>query len=154
LAENARRIPAAPLYAPPPVVTNERNRFAAAAASKQAKLPLQAIMLELGGRSTAPAADTAAHWAMEEAGPEAVPLVMPSDQRIGAAATFLSPAEAGLKAVKAGLLVTFGVKASHRKPVGGHTLARLLIPRLLLAFATIGYARVTSSKASYCATLG
>ena len=40
LADTARRVPSAPPYAPPLVITNEQNRFGVAAAFKNAKLPL------------------------------------------------------------------------------------------------------------------
>src|SRR5271166_2387790 len=71
LADTARRIPSPP-YAPPIVLTNEHNRFGVAAAFKQARLPLGAIVLEPEGRSTAPAAAVAAHMALRKAGHDAV----------------------------------------------------------------------------------
>jgi mannose-1-phosphate guanylyltransferase/mannose-6-phosphate isomerase len=118
LVDTARRVPAAPPYAPPLIITNEQSRFGVAAAFKQAKLHHQGIVLEPDGRSTAPAAAVAAHLAVERAGPEAVLLVMPSDHHIERPRAFLDAVSAGLDAAKAGMLVTFGVKP--RKPETGY----------------------------------
>jgi len=117
LADTARRIPSAPPYAPALAITNEQNRFGVAAAFKNAKLPLQGIVLEPEGRSTAPAAAVAAHMAIERAGADAILLIMPSDHHIANPRAFLDAVEAGLEAAKAGLLVTFGIKPA--KPETG-----------------------------------
>jgi mannose-1-phosphate guanylyltransferase/mannose-6-phosphate isomerase len=110
LADTARRVPASAPFAPPFVIANEQNRFGVAAAFKQAKLPLQGIVLEPEGRSTAPAAAVAAHLAIEKAGPEAMLLVMPSDHHIDRPRAFLDAVQTGLEAARQGLLVTFGIK--------------------------------------------
>ena len=110
LAETARRVPSAPPYSPPFVITNEQNRFGAAAAFKNARLPLQGIVLEPEGRSTAPAAAVAAHLAIQKAGPDAIVLVMPSDHHIDKPRAFLEAVETGIEGAKAGMLVTFGIK--------------------------------------------
>ncbi|MBI4723932.1 MAG: mannose-1-phosphate guanylyltransferase/mannose-6-phosphate isomerase, partial [Rhodomicrobium sp.] len=118
LVDTARRVPAGSLYAPPFVITNEQNRFGVASAFKQANIPLQGIVLEPEGRSTAPAAAVAAHLAIETAGPDALLLVMPSDHHIDSPRAFLDAVEAGLQAARNGLLVTFGVKPC--KPETGY----------------------------------
>jgi mannose-1-phosphate guanylyltransferase/mannose-6-phosphate isomerase len=118
LTDTARRVPSSPPYAPPFVITNELSRFGVAAAFKNAKLPLQGIVLEPEGRSTAPAAAVAAHLAIEKAGPDAVLLIMPSDHHVGKPRAFLDAVEAGLEAAKSGMLVTFGVKPA--KPETGY----------------------------------
>jgi mannose-1-phosphate guanylyltransferase / mannose-6-phosphate isomerase len=117
LTDTARRVPAGKPFTPPFVITNEQNRFGVAAAFKNAKLPLQGIVLEPEGRSTAPAAAVAAHLAIEKAGPGVVLLIMPSDHHIGAAGAFLAAVEAGYEAAQNGMLVTFGVKPA--KPETG-----------------------------------
>src|SRR5712671_1471614 len=118
LVDAARRVPASLPYGPPLILTSEQNRFAVAAAFKNAKLEHQGIVLEPQGRSTAPAAAVAAHLALEKAGPDAVLLVMPSDHHIENPRAFLDAVETGLEAAKSGLLVTFGVKPS--KPETGY----------------------------------
>jgi mannose-1-phosphate guanylyltransferase / mannose-6-phosphate isomerase len=110
LADTARRVPPSPPFAPPFVITNEHSRFGVAATFKNAKLPVQAIVLEPEGRSTAPAAAVAAHLAMKQAGPDTLLLIMPSDHHIEKPDAFLEAVEAGTEAARSGLLVTFGVK--------------------------------------------
>ena len=112
LADAARRIPSTPPYAPPFVIANEQNRFSVAAAFKKAGLPLEGIVLEPEGRSTAPAAAVAAHLAIQKAGPDAIVLLMPSDHHIEDPQAFLDAIEAGASAAKDGMLVTFGIKPS------------------------------------------
>ncbi len=113
LADTARRLPSAPPFTPPFVITNEQNRFGVAAAFKNAGLPLEGIVLEPEGRSTAPAAAVAAHLAIEKAGPGAVVLLMPSDHHIGNPRAFLDAVETGAEAARSGTLVTFGVKPAQ-----------------------------------------
>ena len=118
LADAARRVPSVPPYTPPFVITNEQNRFGVAAAFKHAGLPLESIVLEPEGRSTAPAAAVAAHLAIEKAGPDAIVLLMASDHYIENPRAFLDAVEAGAEAAKGGMLVTFGIKPS--KPETGY----------------------------------
>jgi mannose-1-phosphate guanylyltransferase / mannose-6-phosphate isomerase len=113
LVDTARRVPAEPPYAPPFIITGEQSRFAVEAAFKNANLKHQGIVLEPVGRSTAPAAAVAAHLAIEKAGPDAVLLVMPSDQHIENPRAFLDAVDTGLGAARNGMLVTFGVKPSR-----------------------------------------
>ncbi len=110
LADTARRLPSTPPYTPPFVIANEQNRFGVAAAFKKAGLPLEGIVLEPKGRSTAPAAAVAAHLAIDRYGPDAIVLLMPSDHHIGDPRSFLDAVEAGALAAKDGALVIFGVK--------------------------------------------
>ncbi len=117
LVDAARRVPSAEPYMPPLIITNEENRFGVAAAFKNAKLAHQGIVLEPAGRSTAPAAAVAAQLAIENAGPDAVLLIMPSDHHIDNPRDFLDAVEAGCEAAKNGMFVTFGVKPS--KPETG-----------------------------------
>jgi mannose-1-phosphate guanylyltransferase/mannose-6-phosphate isomerase len=112
LADTARRIPSTPPYAPPFVIANEQNRFGVAAAFKKAGLPLEGIVLEPEGRSTAPAAAVAAHLAIQKAGPDAIVLLMPSDHHIEDPRAFLDAVEAGASAARDGMLVTFGIEPS------------------------------------------
>src|ERR1700752_2101610 len=69
LIDTARRIPAAPPFSLPLIITGEQHRFSVAAAFKNAKLAHQGIILEPEGRSTAPAAAVAAYLALKKAGP-------------------------------------------------------------------------------------
>lgn len=124
LSDTARRVPSAPPYSPPLVITNEQNRFGVAAAFKKAKLALDHIVLEPEGRSTAPAAAVAAHLAMENAGPDAVLLIMPSDHHMDNPPAFLEAIEAGLEAARSGMLVTFGIKPA--KPETGYGYVKTL----------------------------
>jgi mannose-1-phosphate guanylyltransferase/mannose-6-phosphate isomerase len=118
LADTGRRVPSKAPYSPPYVITNEQNRFGVAAAFKNAGLPLEAIVLEPEGRSTAPAAAVAAHLAIKKAGGDAIVLLMPSDHHIENPSAFLKAVEKGAQAAKDGLLVTFGVKPA--KPETGY----------------------------------
>jgi len=124
LADTARRVPSAAPYAPPFVITNEQNRFGVAAAFRKAKLPLQGIVLEPEGRSTAPAAAVAAHLAIAKAGPDAILLIMPSDHHIDEPRAFLDAVESGLEAARGGMLVAFGVKPA--KPETGYGYVKTL----------------------------
>jgi mannose-1-phosphate guanylyltransferase / mannose-6-phosphate isomerase len=128
LVDAARRVPASLPYGAPLILTSEQNRFAVAAAFKNAKLEHQGIVLEPQGRSTAPAAAVAAHLALEKAGPDAVLLVMPSDHHIENPRAFLDAVETGLEAAKSGLLVTFGVKPSKPETGYGYVKAAAAIP--------------------------
>jgi mannose-1-phosphate guanylyltransferase / mannose-6-phosphate isomerase len=110
ISDAARRVATNSRFADPFVITNEQNRFGVAAAFKQAGLALAGIVLEPEGRSTAPAAAVAAFLALENGGPEAAVLLMPSDHHIGNPAAFREAVKGGLEAAKAGMLVTFGVK--------------------------------------------
>lgn len=117
LVDAARRVSSRSSFAPPFIITNEENRFGVAAAFKNAKLVYQGIVLEPEGRSTAPAAAVAAELAIEKAGPDAVLLIMASDHHIDDPSAFLDAVEAGYKAAKKGMFVTFGVKPN--KPETG-----------------------------------
>jgi mannose-1-phosphate guanylyltransferase/mannose-6-phosphate isomerase len=110
LVDAARRVAGVKHFAPPLIITNEENRFGVAAAFKRANLPYQRVVLEPAGRSTAPAAAVAAYLALENAGPDAVILIMPSDHHIEHPRAFIEAVEAGYGAAKAGQFVTFGVK--------------------------------------------
>jgi hypothetical protein len=106
-------------YAPPFVITNEQNRFDAASAFKNARLPLQGIVLEPEGRSTAPAAAVATHLAIQKAGPGAIVLVIPSDHHIDKPQAFLDAVETGLERasdVRAGRLVMTTACAGGSRP--------------------------------------
>ena len=100
LVDAARRIPSTKPYAPPLIITNEKNRFGVVAAFKNARLAHQGIVLEPVGRSTAPASAVAAQLAIEKAGPDAVLLIMPSDHHIDDPHAFLDAVEAGYEEAK------------------------------------------------------
>ncbi len=104
---SARRL-AGPGFAPPLVVTGAEFRFIVTEQLAAAGVDPGAILIEPEGRNTAPAVLAAAVHAAA-ADPEAILLVAPSDHVIPDAAAFRAAVQAGLPAVAAGRLVTFGI---------------------------------------------
>ena len=96
-----------PSYAPPLVLTNVDFRFLATDQASAAGLMDARVIVEPSLRDTAPAVLTAALLLKEK--PEELILVAPSDHVIGDSSAFHAAIEAGVPAVNAGALVTFGV---------------------------------------------
>ncbi|MBL9056513.1 MAG: mannose-1-phosphate guanylyltransferase/mannose-6-phosphate isomerase [Rhodobacteraceae bacterium] len=104
---SAQRL-AGPGFAAPLIVTNSDFRFVVTEQLAEAGVDPGAILIEPEGRNTAPAVLAAAlHLAAID--PEAVMLVAPSDHVIPDAAAFRAAIAAGLAAVEAGRIVTFGI---------------------------------------------
>ena len=107
LAETALRL-TGPGFARPVLVTDAAFRFVAAREVAEAGIDPAAILLEPGGRDTAPAILAAAVRAAE-ADPRALMLAAPSDHAIPDAAGFRAAARAAVPAARAGRIVAFGV---------------------------------------------
>ena len=89
-------------------VCNNDHRFLIAEQMREIGVNPMGIFLEPVGRNTAPAAAVAALHLMKQ-DPEAVMLLLPADHLIRDVAAFHATISAGLKAVEAGHLVTFGI---------------------------------------------
>ncbi|PVA05386.1 mannose-1-phosphate guanylyltransferase/mannose-6-phosphate isomerase [Thalassorhabdomicrobium marinisediminis] len=97
------------LFAPPMVLTGSDFRFIVSEQLDAIGIPPQDILIEPDARNTAPAVLAAAlHLSASE--PDAVMLVAPADHLIPDTAAFVASLKAGLKAVEAGQLVTFGIR--------------------------------------------
>jgi mannose-1-phosphate guanylyltransferase/mannose-6-phosphate isomerase len=116
LQQTALRVHDSARFAAPLVVANEEHRFIIAEQLREIDVAPHGLLLEPVGRNTAPAACVAA-LALAEAGPDALMLVMPSDQRIEDGAAFLAAVDIAAGAARAGLLATFGV-APERAETG------------------------------------
>ena len=97
-----------PGYTAPVILTGEAFRFIVAEQMAAAGQEEAAILIEPEARNTAPAVLAAALY-LAERDPDAVMLVAPSDQVIPDADAFRTAVAAGLPAVRAGRLVTFGI---------------------------------------------
>jgi mannose-1-phosphate guanylyltransferase/mannose-6-phosphate isomerase len=106
-------------FAPPVVLTNADFRFIVTEQLATAGIDPGAVLIEPGGRNTAPAILAAALYLMAE-DPEAVMLVAPSDHVIPDAKAFRAAVGRGLAAVAAGQLVTFGITATHPETAYGY----------------------------------
>lgn len=106
--ETLMRVSEASFFQPPVVLCQEEHRFIAAEQLRNLGMASQCIILEPVGRSTAPCVALAAHYAIEQ-NPEAVLLILSADHLIGSSKEFMETIQAGLSAVEAGYLVTFGV---------------------------------------------
>jgi mannose-1-phosphate guanylyltransferase/mannose-6-phosphate isomerase len=95
-------------FAAPVVVTNGDFRFIVTEQLAEAGIDPGAILIEPAARNTAPAV-LAAALHMLAADPDAVMLVAPSDHVIPDTAAFRAAVAAGLEAVAAGRMVTFGI---------------------------------------------
>jgi len=95
----------------PIVICNESHRFLVAEQLREINVEPRAIVLEPGGRNTAPAVAVAAELALsgEDAEDEPILLVLPADHVILDEPGYVTAVEQGLTAAAAGKLVTFGV---------------------------------------------
>jgi mannose-1-phosphate guanylyltransferase / mannose-6-phosphate isomerase len=107
----ARRFDAAG-FAAPVVVTGEDFRFIVAEQLDELRLPAQTVMIEPEGRNTAPAAIAAAVM-LALAEPEALMLLVPSDQMVADAAAFRAAVARGAVVAREGRIVTFGISPTH-----------------------------------------
>lgn len=124
LQETLARLDGVPDVQPPVVVCNESHRFLVAEQLRQIKSGSRAILLEPVGRNTAPAVAMAALSALSGAdnADDPVLLVLPADHVIRDVKAFQDAVQAGLRAARAGQLVTFGVVPS--KPETGYGYIR------------------------------
>ncbi|GGD30146.1 mannose-1-phosphate guanylyltransferase/mannose-6-phosphate isomerase [Sinisalibacter lacisalsi] len=104
---SARRLSGAG-FAAPLVLTNADFRFIVTEQLAGIGIDPGAVLIEPEGRNTAPAALAAALW-LEQADPDGLMLVAPSDHVVPDAAAFRAAVEIGRAAAEAGKLVTFGI---------------------------------------------
>jgi mannose-1-phosphate guanylyltransferase / mannose-6-phosphate isomerase len=98
--------------ATPIIICNEEHRFIIAEQLQQISLHNADIILEPGGRNTAPAATIAALFAKNKH-KRATLLVLPADHLIQNKTAFQDMVRIGNKAAHKGALVTFGVKPTQ-----------------------------------------
>ncbi len=111
-----------PGFAAPVIVTNGDFRFVVTEQLSEVGVDPGTILIEPEGRNTAPAVLAAAlHLAAQD--PESVMLVAPSDHVMPDAAAFRAAVAAGMEAVKAGQIVTFGI--SPDRPETGYGYLQL-----------------------------
>ena len=94
--------------AAPLIVCNEEHRFLIAEQMREIGIAPLGIYLEPVGRNTAPAAAVAA-LVLTRRDPDAVMLLLPADHLIRDVSAFHAAIGEGLKAARAGHLVTFGI---------------------------------------------
>ncbi len=107
----ARRFHAAG-FAAPVVVTGEDFRFIVGEQLDGVGVSAQALLIEPEARNTAPAA-VAAALMLALAEPQALMLLVPSDQMVADAAAFRAAVDRGAVAARAGRIVTFGIAPTH-----------------------------------------
>lgn len=112
LQEAARRVGDPLKFAPPIVIANDEHRFVVAEQLRLAGIQPRAIVLEPLGRNTAPACCIAA-LLLQQAEPDALMLVKPSDHAIGDLAAFEHAIARAAEAARHGRLVTFGITANR-----------------------------------------
>jgi mannose-1-phosphate guanylyltransferase/mannose-6-phosphate isomerase len=101
-----------PPFAPPAVVCNDDHRFLVAEELRQAGATAADILVEPAARNTAPAIAAAALRALAR-DPDAVMMVLASDQVIADGDAFAEAAAAAAELARDGYLVTFGVEPSQ-----------------------------------------
>lgn len=105
----------------PVLVSNEVHRFLVAEQVSSLGVAWTDLILEPVARNTAPAIAAAALRLLEKS-PDAIMLVMPSDQQVDNPAQFKRAVETAVKAAETGRLVTFGVTPSF--PATGYGYIR------------------------------
>jgi len=120
LQDTALRAAALPGVAPPLVICNENHRFIVAEQLRDAGIVNASIILEPEGRNTAPAAATAALFATEKYGRDALVYLMSADHAIADQPAFLAASSAAATAASGGRLTTFGIKPSRAETGYGY----------------------------------
>ncbi|OUD10451.1 mannose-1-phosphate guanylyltransferase/mannose-6-phosphate isomerase [Marivivens niveibacter] len=106
-------------FAKPVVITNSDFRFIVTEQLQAVGIDPGAILIEPEGRNTAPAVLAAALY-LQKNDPDAVMLVAPSDHVVPDTKAFQAAVAAGMKAVKEGKLVTFGITPTHAETAYGY----------------------------------
>lgn len=101
-----------PDVCPPVIVTNADFRFIVTEQLGEAGIAPGAVLIEPSARNTAPAILAAVHY-LAARDPDALLLVMPSDQVVPDSAAFSAAVRAGLPAAQAGRIVTFGIRPTR-----------------------------------------
>ncbi len=104
------------------LVCNNEHRFQVAEQMRQAGAASPKILIEPVGRNTAPAIALAAFEALAT-DPEAILLVLPSDQLIKNLEAFATAVQAGQPAAAEGALITFGIVPDQPKTGYGYIKA-------------------------------
>ena len=112
LFQKAVLLAADPSFAPPLILTGEPFRFIVKEQLGAVGQDATAILIEPEGRNTAPAVLLAALH-LQQLAPDALMLVLPSDQLIRDPAAFRGAVDAARPAAQAGTLVTFGIEPSR-----------------------------------------
>lgn len=112
LFQKAVRLVVDPIFAPPVIVTGEPFRFIVKEQLEATGQAATAILIEPVGRNTAPAVLLAALH-LQQVAPDALMLVLPSDQLIRDPAAFRAAVRAALPAAQADTLVTFGISPTR-----------------------------------------
>jgi mannose-1-phosphate guanylyltransferase/mannose-6-phosphate isomerase len=108
LFQSAAQLAAGPDFAPPVIVTGEPFRFIVKEQLEEVGQGASAILIEPEPRNTAPAVLLAALHLAETA-PDALMLVLPSDQLVRDPAGFRAAVAAAQGAAQAGAIITFGI---------------------------------------------
>src|SRR5262249_31705963 len=116
LQQTVRRVAERSCFAPPLLVANEEHRFIIAEQLREIGILPHSMLLEPIGRNTAPAACIAA-LVLNEAEPDPLLLVMPSDHTIRDVGAFAVALDRAATAARAGALVSFGI-APERAETG------------------------------------
>ena len=106
-------------FAKPVIITNSDFRFIVTEQLQAVGIDPGAILIEPEGRNTAPAVLAAALY-LQKNDPDAVMLVAPSDHVVPDTVAFQTAVSAGMKAVKEGKLVTFGINPTHAETAYGY----------------------------------
>nr|WP_210338847.1 mannose-1-phosphate guanylyltransferase/mannose-6-phosphate isomerase [Devosia sp. WQ 349K1] len=101
------------VYAAPIVITNSEYRFIVAEQAAECDQSLAAILLEPVARNTAVAIASAAVYARQNFGEDAILHILASDHDIDASADYYCAVTRAADAARAGKLVTFGIAPTH-----------------------------------------
>ncbi|GER04861.1 mannose-1-phosphate guanylyltransferase/mannose-6-phosphate isomerase [Iodidimonas nitroreducens] len=121
-------------FAPPLIIANDDHRFIVAEKLAEMGIDPLAIILEPGGKGTAPAAIMAA-LRLEQEDDQALMLLAPSDHVITALPDFMAALERATAAASGGKLVTFGIKADHPETGYGYIESGPALDQMPGAFA-------------------
>ncbi|MBI3171108.1 MAG: mannose-1-phosphate guanylyltransferase/mannose-6-phosphate isomerase, partial [Hydrocarboniphaga effusa] len=107
----------------PLILGAEAHRFLLAEQLRGAGVEKATVILEPEGRGTAPAAAIAAHYVVDEYGPEAMIFLMSADQAILDVPRFLDSVRLAAKIAAAGRIVTFGVRPTRPETGFGYLMS-------------------------------
>ena len=125
---------------PPLVICNEASRFHVAEQAAAINRPVQPIILEPGGRNTAPALTVAAR-VQRAAGDDPVLLMLPSDHLVGDTSALRRALAAGIGLARDGFIVTFGIEPAHAATGYGYLRrgGEIRLPAPAKAFHVAGF---------------
>jgi mannose-1-phosphate guanylyltransferase/mannose-6-phosphate isomerase len=138
LQETALRLAGLDNQEAPIFICNERHRFIVAEQLHSLQTHPGRIFLEPTGKNTAPAAAISA-WAIADAEPEGIMLVMPSDHVILDAAAFHNAVRDGSELARQGHLVTFGIAPTAPKTGYGYIQQGEVLDEQKNAFLVVSF---------------